>query len=113
MYVDWGFLQEITDADASFQRELVQEFREQAGVLSERIKNAVDARDAEELHRAAHSLKGSAASVGAVQLCEAATSVDDRARVGDLQGALEHLHSLFESLDGTIEEMDAWINRAA
>jgi HPt (histidine-containing phosphotransfer) domain-containing protein len=113
VYVDWGFLQEITDADASFQRELVREFCEQARALGERIKSAIESRDAEALHMAAHSLKGSAASVGAAHLCEAATSLDDRAREGDLQAAIEHADALFESLDGTMEEMRAWINQAA
>ncbi|MEW5884944.1 MAG: Hpt domain-containing protein [Armatimonadota bacterium] len=113
MYVDWGFLQEITDADASFQRELVQEFCGQAEMLGERIKDAVVAKDAEALQRAAHSLKGSAASVGATDLCETAASLDERARQGDFDGALERVGALLDSLNGTLEEMREWIKRAA
>ncbi|MER3414248.1 MAG: hypothetical protein C4341_08470 [Armatimonadota bacterium] len=113
MYVNWDFLKEIADADASFQSELVQEFCEQATALGERIKDAVEALDAEALHSAAHSLKGSAASVGAEDLTKAAANLDDRAREGDFEGALERLSALLDSLHGTIHEMKAWIKQAA
>lgn|GEM_PF-3194214 len=113
MYVDWGFLQEITDADASFQRELVQEFCGQAEMLGERIKDAVVTKDAEALQRAAHSLKGSAASVGAIDLCEAAANLDESARRADFDGAVERVAALHDSLHGTLKEMKEWIKRAA
>lgn len=113
MYVDWGFLQEITDADALFQKELIEEFCEQAGRLSERIEDAAAAKDALELHRAAHSLKGSAASVGAATLAEAAAELDERAKAGDMGGALEVLARLEQALGGTLAEMQEWIRKAA
>lgn len=112
MYVDWGFLQEITDADASFQVELVKEFCGQAEMLGERIKDAVEAKDADALHRAAHSLKGSAASVGAIDLCEAAANLDESARRADFDGAVERVGALLDSLNGTLNEMREWTKRA-
>lgn len=113
MYVDWGFLQEITDADASFQKELVMEFCEQAEKLGERIRAAATAQDSDALHGAAHSLKGSAASVGAAALAEEAAALDERIKMGDLSGALSRLESLLQCLNGTLVEMQAWTKDAA
>ena len=53
----------------------------------DRIRSSVQARDAAELHRAAHSFKGSSGNIGAHDLHALCREIDDRARVGDITGA--------------------------
>lgn len=53
----------------------------------ERLRNARAAGDIEEVHRSAHSLKGSAGNIGAHALFEICKLLDERAKAGDLSGA--------------------------
>jgi HPt (histidine-containing phosphotransfer) domain-containing protein len=80
-------------------------FLEEAPRRLDRIRMAHQARDASEMHRAAHSMKGSAGNIGATELFAICREVDDRARVGDLSGAGQMLDDLtreFERVEAEI-----------
>ena len=53
----------------------------------EKLRAAYDASDAVELHRAAHSLKGSAGNIGAQALYGVCRQLDEKGRAGDLADA--------------------------
>jgi HPt (histidine-containing phosphotransfer) domain-containing protein len=50
-----------------------------------RLRNAWAAGNIEEVHRAAHSLKGSAGNIGARRLYDVCNRLDDRGKAGDLE----------------------------
>jgi len=52
-----------------------------------RLRNAWAAGNIEEVHRAAHSLKGSAGNIGARRLHGVCAELDAKAKSGDLAGA--------------------------
>ena len=63
--------------------------------------------DAAEVHRVAHSLKGSAGNIGATALYLVCREIDDRASEGDMSGAA----LLVEALDREYARVEAEIAR--
>ena len=63
--------------------------------------------DAAEVHKTAHSLKGSAGNVGATALHAVCRQLDEKGRVGDLSGT----EPLIEALDREYARVDDAIQR--
>jgi signal transduction histidine kinase/DNA-binding response OmpR family regulator len=61
------------------------------------LHEAVAHADAEELRRAAHSLKGSSSQIGAVQIAHLCAELEGQVRTADLTGALDTLRRLDEA----------------
>lgn len=61
-----------------------------------KLTEAWRAGDAVQMHRAAHSLKGSSGNIGARAFYELSRQIDDRGRAGDLAGAEPLLAALAE-----------------
>jgi two-component system cell cycle sensor histidine kinase/response regulator CckA len=72
------------DGDISFLRELVAVFLQDAALRLSAIRDAIAQGDDVELARAAHSLKGAAASIGAIALSSAALHLERVASDGDV-----------------------------
>jgi signal transduction histidine kinase/CheY-like chemotaxis protein len=68
-----------------------------------RAAEALEARDADGLARAAHAVKGLAASLGAVPLADAARRVESAARAGDLDDAEQAQRTLSRLLAATLD----------
>ncbi len=62
----------------------------------ERLKAAWQERNAVELQRAAHSLKGSSGNIGARHMYEICKQLDERGKAGDFNGARHLMDSLDE-----------------
>lgn len=62
----------------------------------ERLKAAWQNRNAEELQRTAHSLKGSSGNIGAHHMYDICQQLDERGKAGDFHGARHLLDSLDE-----------------
>jgi HPt (histidine-containing phosphotransfer) domain-containing protein len=77
----------IADGDPELLGELVSLFRETSPALLAEIKTAIGEQNHEQLRRAAHTLKGSAANVGAATLSEAARTMETAVAAGDFTGA--------------------------
>ncbi len=69
---DYDQALEIADGDVELLGELVSVFRESSAELLTKIKTAITEHNNDDLLRAAHTLKGSAANVGATAISEAA-----------------------------------------
>ena len=67
--------------------EVLQLFLEEVPPRIARLRNAWAAGNIEEVHRAAHSLKGSAGNIGARQLFEVCSQLDEQGKAGDLAAA--------------------------
>ena len=86
---------------------MLQLFLEEVPRRVERLQGAWRAGNAEELQRAAHSLKGSAGNIGARQLYDDLPQLDERGKAGDFNGA----RHLMDSLDEEYAEVEAEIRR--
>ncbi len=101
---------ERVDGDRELLVEILGLFREQAEPTRDMIGSALAARDGAALERAAHSLKGSAANVSALEVQETALLLEHAARDGDweagdtawtvLTGALPRLHRALAAFEG-------------
>ncbi len=85
--INWDALNEITDGDIEFQKELFQEFLDQTPTLMSQLDEALSAGDATTVGRVAHTLKGSARSIGADAFAEASFTLEQMGKSGDLSDA--------------------------
>lgn len=82
--VDWEEFMATTDNDAQFAGELVQVFIDSGDAALRDIRDALQRSDAAAVRQAAHSLKGSSASMRARPTSEAAALLEAAARAGDI-----------------------------
>jgi CheY-like chemotaxis protein len=73
--------------DEGLMRELIEIFPAEAGAALEKARQALETRDGEALHRAAHSLKGMIGVYEAKRAWEAALQLDQAARAGEMEPA--------------------------
>jgi len=105
--IDHAFLNEMTGGDEEFTTELLQEFLRTIPPLLTQLEQALNAGDSEVLARAAHTIKGSARSVGALALAEIAFAVEQagkQQRLGDASGAVRSLFAEWQRVKGYIEQ---------
>lgn len=95
--INWEHLEEITGSDVEFQAELFQEFMGQMPALLSQLGTALESADAATFGRVAHTIKGSARSIGADPLAEEAYKLEQMGKSGDLSCAHEALQKLRES----------------
>ena len=72
------------DGDEALLADLAKLFCEESPQMMAAVQAAVSARDAERLHRAAHSLKGAVATLAAGKAFDAALHLERLGRAGDL-----------------------------
>ena len=85
--LDMAVALERVMGDRTFLHQMITEFTDRLPEYLSPIANAADKGDASELSRAAHRLKGAAASLSAIPLSEAALHLETQASAGDLSGA--------------------------
>ncbi len=91
-----------TGGDRRLLKRIIALFRSDRSSALQRIKRAVDARDGEALRMAAHTLKGSIATVGAFRGREAAAALEQMGRASqfdDLERAYDRLRDEIALLD--------------
>ena len=91
--LDVEHLRTVCGGDLEFEREIIGDFMAQVDPLYGSLAAAVAANDAAGIRFAAHSLKGSSRSLGAVALAEACARLESMGQSGDLGDAprsLEH-----------------------
>lgn len=98
--IDRAHLTRMTFGDRSLERELLQLFERQAALLLERMRGS----DAATVGALAHTLKGSAASIGAVGVAAAAASVE-QAAASTRGPAIERLALDVDAARAAITEM--------
>jgi HPt (histidine-containing phosphotransfer) domain-containing protein len=99
--LDLGRLEEISGGDEGFEQELMDEFLGNVPRLLDQAEQAVQRQEAAIGQRAAHTLKGSAAMVGATPLSRAAFALEEAFTQGDMQSATAlvlEAHNRFEAL---------------
>src|SRR5262245_63778807 len=72
-----------------FLTEVIDTFLADAPELLAALRTSADAHDADELRRAAHTLKSNGATLGAEEFAELCRTLEQRAKNGELEGASE------------------------
>ena len=75
------------DGDRDLLMEIMDIFKTEAPAMLDRLRQAVDRRDAAELQHAAHALRGSLLSLGASSVADAALALENLGRQGTTDGA--------------------------
>jgi len=88
-------------------KEVLQLFLEEVPGRISRLRAAWQAGNPAEVHRAAHSLKGSSGNIGATQLFDVCRQLDDQGRAGDFA----HMPALVASLDTEYARVAAEIHQ--
>ena len=111
--LNWDYLNEISGGDSEFIAELLNDFLNSAPALLAQIEQAIARDDAAALTRAAHTLKGSARSIGAESLAEYALALEQLGKSGQLANAHEAWQSLSEQWTQLQRYLDAHLQRNA
>jgi HPt (histidine-containing phosphotransfer) domain-containing protein len=94
--------------DLELYRELVRSFLDDSAGLVPRLEAAVTAADAQGVHKAAHNLKGTAATCGAISVAAIATELERSGVERDLSQAHEQLSRLKSALADARRELSAY-----
>lgn len=99
--LDFEFLCEISGGDTEFEEDLIQTFLDTAPALQEDLANALVSQDRAKATHAAHTLKGSAQSIGANQYAEECRTLETLLRSGEWPGPIHQLESHLVALNQT------------
>jgi HPt (histidine-containing phosphotransfer) domain-containing protein len=92
-------LAESMGGDDAFVAELIEQFVTDSPALVAAARNGLVAGDAEEVRRAAHTLKSNAATFGANELADRSRSLEMAAKDGELGGGEAYLDAVAEELE--------------
>jgi two-component system, sensor histidine kinase and response regulator len=96
-----------TGGDPAFLAELIDTYFEDTGTLLPAMRKAVVAGSADQLRRAAHSLKSNSASFGAHELTVLCRELEEQGRAGSLGGAAERLAQVEAEYDRVRRALEA------
>ena len=92
-------LAESMGGDDAFVAELIEQFVTDSPALVSAARKGLEAGDAEEVRRAAHTLKSNAATFGANELADRSRSLEMAAKAGELDGGEASLDAVAEELE--------------
>jgi HPt (histidine-containing phosphotransfer) domain-containing protein len=90
-------LLESVGGDNEFLAELIDTFVEDAPNLFAAMREGIQSGESEPVQRAAHTLKSTAASLGALPLSETARAIETQARDGDLSVDVDSVEQQFQA----------------
>jgi len=88
--------------------EMIDLFFESGDADLKKLNAAVAAGDAARAYEASHSLKGSSGSLGLTLIYELAVRIDDRVRVGNLDGVAAMIKDLSKEYEKLVVAADAF-----
>jgi HPt (histidine-containing phosphotransfer) domain-containing protein len=116
--VDRSRIDEIVDLEAAddapgLLHELVETFVQTSAAEIASMRAAIEAADADTLRRAAHGLKGSSASLGAVEVQRLAQEVETCARAGTTAACASLLVALDEEVEKAVVTLRTYVESLA
>jgi HPt (histidine-containing phosphotransfer) domain-containing protein len=111
--LNYDYLNEVTGGDSEFIAELLHDFLSIAPELIARIEQAVQEGDAPLLQHAAHTLKGSARSIGAESFAASALTLEQLGRTAQLENAPEALQQLLQQWEQLRSYLHTQLQQAA
>ncbi len=107
--INWEEALEMTAGDESLLAEVIGAFQEEAPKLMANMQAALAARDAELLHRAAHTLKNAFNSLGAPKTGDLGFELEKVAKEGDFERAAPLLARVKTELHKFTQETDQYL----
>lgn len=104
---------ERVEGDRELLDELLRIFVDECNNSVREIRETWNARDAHVLTRLAHTLKGSAANMGANRVSEAAFALERQVRSGNLRHAVKQIADLEHEVKRLIPELDSYLREGA
>ncbi len=109
--VDMKYLQEITDGEKDFEREISILFLEDTMKHLSGLKKAIDEENASTLEREAHTIKGAGLNIGANKLGELALALEKKGSSGsfeDAENMLVKLELEFQRVKDFLDKQQIW-----
>lgn len=103
---------ERVDGDRELLEELLRLFADECTSSLEQMRTVWNARDKNTLIRLAHTMKGSAANVGANCISEAARELEMQVRSGNVEPAFQQIANLEREVARLKPELDAFLKQA-
>ena len=91
-------LAESMGGDDAFVAELIEQFVTDSPALVTAARHGVEAGDADEVRRAAHTLKSNAATFGANELADRSSRLEAAAKTGTLDDGLARIEAIADEL---------------
>jgi two-component system, sensor histidine kinase and response regulator len=101
------------EGDRELLDELLRLFAEECNNSVREIRLKWNARDAHVLTRLAHTLKGSAANMGANAVSEAALALERQVRSGNLRHAVKQIADLEHEVERLMPELDSYLREGS
>jgi HPt (histidine-containing phosphotransfer) domain-containing protein len=95
-----------------FLGEVIDAFRADAPGLIATLRSSLDEQNAEELRRAAHTLKSNGATLGAGEFAELCRTLEHRAKEGELDGASELVDRIDQEYRPLEEALSALVSES-
>ncbi len=103
--IDWKAATDLLGGDEEFHQSLIDSAIIEINELRPKLQRAIDARDKGLAHRLAHTIKGAARAIAAVQTTEAAYAVEKAAAEEDFQQAEQLMPALLDSIEALKQEI--------
>lgn len=94
MLLDRNVLQQSCGGDEEFARELFGEYHQRVGELLVLMRNALEGGRVDEVRKAAHELKGSSLTLGAVGMAQLSRELEDTCKAGNIAPAPEYIQQM-------------------
>ena len=105
MNIDWNYLNQVCDSDASFQEELLSAFFTSGAEVLARLDAAIDSKDWSSIKLESHTLKGSSRSIGAFPFGEIAQCIEQAAQREEIDSdSITRLKICFEAMWSEVEQ---------
>jgi HPt (histidine-containing phosphotransfer) domain-containing protein len=106
-YDNLNMLKEVIGDDL---KAILDSFAEITPTVIEQLEHAISQQDAAEIRHHAHTLKGSAANVGAIALPELCYEMENKGRSGEIDGADELFTRIKASYGDLSKAVDQYIS---
>jgi len=106
---NWDVALENADYDRGLLRDVTAAFMDECPEMETLIETSLEANDAGELRRAAHTIKGGMRMFGATVIMELAAQVENAAEQGDFEEAAEKFALLKPKLAEVLEQLKAFV----
>ena len=110
VFNEHDLLENVGD-DKTFAAEMVRTFLECLPTMSENFHRAVSSRQANEIERTAHSLKGALATLGAARAAGVAAGIELAAERGALREAVTAADAMDGELGALVQVLGKYLNR--
>ncbi|TAM80281.1 MAG: response regulator [Acidobacteria bacterium] len=104
--IDWHRGLAAADGDSNLLHDLLRMFANEAHTTLDKLRSAVEIRDAQAVERAAHTLKGSVGNFGADAAVQAVLKLEVMGRQGDMEGAAEAFLSVEQEIQRVLAAIE-------